>query len=334
MEGDGEIKGDGNSYDFGARMYDPRIGRWLSLDPLAKKYPEMSPYAGIGNNPILMVDPDGNENIIYIYIGSNSGLSKQEVKLAIERANSLLQKTFNMPIEVIQLSSVPDPGDLDDSDTFLAVGEPEELASVFGQKYLSGLRYDNVGSGVKRKDPGQSDYSWKTAIEVAGNPTVNPGALSSKTKESCTHAAWLGCGSRGEKGNHANIRSWLIPQYAESFNTSKTELLAFLMIDVAGHNAGVWHDPGNSFMTDGNVIDQKMESFGLDFEAFLNANSDVIHLMLERKFTGTGPSDNLEKNKKRNEILRNGEDKSLEKNNSIELDNSLYKINNWKNGGG
>jgi RHS repeat-associated protein len=60
-EGDDEIKGDGNSYDFGARMYDSRIGRWMSLDPAAKKYPEMSPYVGIGNNPILLVDPDGRE---------------------------------------------------------------------------------------------------------------------------------------------------------------------------------------------------------------------------------------------------------------------------------
>lgn len=59
MEMDPEIKGGGNSYDFGARMYDNRIGRWLAVDPLAAKYPSMAPYVGIGNNPIIYVDPDG-----------------------------------------------------------------------------------------------------------------------------------------------------------------------------------------------------------------------------------------------------------------------------------
>ena len=45
MERDEEIKGAGNSYDFGARMQDPRLGRWLSIDPLAAKYPAFSPYS-------------------------------------------------------------------------------------------------------------------------------------------------------------------------------------------------------------------------------------------------------------------------------------------------
>jgi RHS repeat-associated protein len=61
MEVDGEVKGDNNSLDFGARIYDPRIGRWLSLDPLMKKYPSMSPYNGFANNPILFIDSDGRE---------------------------------------------------------------------------------------------------------------------------------------------------------------------------------------------------------------------------------------------------------------------------------
>jgi RHS repeat-associated protein len=58
-EKDDEIKGSGNSYDFGARLYDPRLGRWLSTDPLAAKYPDLSPYNFVANSPLIYIDPDG-----------------------------------------------------------------------------------------------------------------------------------------------------------------------------------------------------------------------------------------------------------------------------------
>ncbi|PHR42305.1 MAG: hypothetical protein COA32_17600, partial [Fluviicola sp.] len=59
MYKDDEMKGEGNSYDFGARMYDPRVGRWLSLDPMARQYPHLSPYNFVANNPIIFTDANG-----------------------------------------------------------------------------------------------------------------------------------------------------------------------------------------------------------------------------------------------------------------------------------
>lgn len=59
MEKDDEVKGEGNSYDFGARMLNPRVGRWFKTDPILQKYPYDSPYMFSGNSPISIMDPDG-----------------------------------------------------------------------------------------------------------------------------------------------------------------------------------------------------------------------------------------------------------------------------------
>ncbi|GAA4105555.1 RHS repeat-associated core domain-containing protein [Mucilaginibacter panaciglaebae] len=48
-----------NTYDFGARNYNPVLARWLTMDPLAVGYEDQSPYNYVGNNPLNLIDPDG-----------------------------------------------------------------------------------------------------------------------------------------------------------------------------------------------------------------------------------------------------------------------------------
>jgi RHS repeat-associated protein len=61
-ENDNDIKaGSGLQQDYGMRIYDPRLGRFLSVDPILKDYPELTPYQFASNRPIDGIDQDGLE---------------------------------------------------------------------------------------------------------------------------------------------------------------------------------------------------------------------------------------------------------------------------------
>ena len=60
---------------YGARYYDSDISQWLSIDPMADKYPSLSPYNYCADNPVILVDPDGREPILP-FVGTASTFRK------------------------------------------------------------------------------------------------------------------------------------------------------------------------------------------------------------------------------------------------------------------
>ncbi len=53
-----------NLYDYGARNYDPALGRWMNIDPLAERNFSTSAYAYVINSPLIYTDPDGMDKYI------------------------------------------------------------------------------------------------------------------------------------------------------------------------------------------------------------------------------------------------------------------------------
>ena len=72
VEKDNELYGEGNAYDFEYRVHDARIGRFLSVDPLAFDYPWNSTYAFAENKVIQFIDLEGLEIMAPKYILNNA----------------------------------------------------------------------------------------------------------------------------------------------------------------------------------------------------------------------------------------------------------------------
>lgn len=72
MEQDFRIhNSDGQIYNYNARMYDARLGRWMSTDPDEHKYSSWSSYSSFFNAPTMVIDPNGKGGKVSLGVGSD-----------------------------------------------------------------------------------------------------------------------------------------------------------------------------------------------------------------------------------------------------------------------
>jgi RHS repeat-associated protein len=93
-DSDGEW-GDQTHYDYGFRIYNPAIAKFLSVDPLTKSYPMLTPYQYASNRPIDGIDLDGLE------------YDDSKVKFLVDQGKSQINITgeISVKIKIVNLSS-------------------------------------------------------------------------------------------------------------------------------------------------------------------------------------------------------------------------------------
>ncbi len=114
-EMDNETYGQGNEYDYGFRIYNPRIGKFLSVDPLTKKYPMLTPYQFASNSPISGIDLDGLE---YYYAADGNLVAKS--------------RDNNTQVRVIQAKDVTTAWQLLRRKEGVTVGELNKISTDVG----------------------------------------------------------------------------------------------------------------------------------------------------------------------------------------------------------
>ncbi len=102
-ENDNEVKGEGNQQDYGMRIYDPRLGKFLSVDPLTNDYPWYTPYQFAGNKPIESIDLDGAEES---YINQQSRLH-YKIRLDLQFKDEIEDRKAN-PLKYLKPVPIPE----------------------------------------------------------------------------------------------------------------------------------------------------------------------------------------------------------------------------------
>ncbi len=141
---------DGTLYDYGFRIYDPRVARFLSVDPLFKGFPWNSPYSYAEDGPILNIDLDGLE----------------KVDAKVKRRNQVT----NVQLKVI-FDTEGRPFDLKESSELFKVREKindrdEKLL------YSNDLEKIDVNFFVRKKIRQLSDKLLKTEVNTMGNNAI------------------------------------------------------------------------------------------------------------------------------------------------------------------
>ncbi len=161
-----------DNYDYGARIYDGRLGRWLAVDPLQKKYPDVSPYTYCLNNVILFIDPNGKEVIIKDANNKVVATVKADGKMIIRKGmeNSSAIHAYNEAKAYLKGSS-----------TSLSTLETHKKITYFkivnttidgGALFTPQSTYADL-NGNKILDKGEI-HTYKPDLNVNGTITWNP----------------------------------------------------------------------------------------------------------------------------------------------------------------
>lgn len=182
MEKDDEVNiGSGNSYDYGFRIYNPRISRFLSVDPLTSSFPYYTPYQFAGNQPIWAIDLDGLEEYIVHHWWSKDRITRTKIRY-VKHGDNIINQNHpdNVNDKNVIIINHQEDGSRDIAFTDeMTPHEQERLKGATRDKSTGGTYVTFGGDRVN----GVESYSVEYTIPL---PRVKPSPTPSATPPSTT----------------------------------------------------------------------------------------------------------------------------------------------------
>lgn len=323
-EKDDEIKGNGNSYDFGARIYDSRLGRWLSIDPNWSKYPNQSTYNYAYNSPIYVMDADGRDGIatiegneivvrstIYFYNAKDDGpaIKKERadkigkgIQDSWNNANgkvTISGKEYSVRFEITSVGisknqAIEQHTSVSDGENFVALGDGDAIETSFTSTQGGFIKLDQENSTTP-------SHEYTHSLGMSGHPDANgEGSLvyyneTLNEKSGTSGTTMMGTPTGAKDGNGAKIdpRTRRVTQgdinrlgLAEKFKNSNGECVI-----LGGQGTpSLYDNRGKMSHVNGKTVTQnaKDTNFGMDPLQFFQFN-------MKLKDKGINPKDFWEK---------------------------------------
>ena len=140
----------GLSY-FGSRYYSSDLSIWLSVDPMSDKYPSLSPYVYCANNPVKLVDPNGEEifDDIVIHGRKNSSITIKTTLINLDLyANVDFGGNYSLNLENVAIGIQTEFVATGQAGIGTSYGGFKSKVMFFGGDY-SGYWYDYIGGDMQ-----------------------------------------------------------------------------------------------------------------------------------------------------------------------------------------
>ncbi|RXK85268.1 RHS repeat domain-containing protein [Filimonas effusa] len=155
-ENDNEVKGEGNQQDYGMRIYDPRLGRFLSVDPLTREYSHYTPYQFAGNMPVWATDLDGLEEYYYNLTFDKQGQAHLQLTKTVTEKSFLWWKWTPLEKKIISYNG--------DTYEFTAGGNSVSPVTDLGANSFANLDQFMQGAYGKWKFESVFYSTWAKAL--------------------------------------------------------------------------------------------------------------------------------------------------------------------------